>query len=80
MGVFIVEGEGAVLGKFGASHCNQMGNLLPSCAKVRESIELSFGVVSGVSHGMGVLKGVHVPQVEGEGGSEILFPIALGRE
>ena len=34
-----------------------MGNLLRSCAEVREPIELSFGVVSGVSPGINVLDG-----------------------
>jgi len=43
-----------------------MGNLWRCCAKVRELIELSFGVVSGVSSGIGVLDGVHVTQREGE--------------
>ena len=43
-----------------------MGTLLRSCAKVHEPTELSFAVVSGVSQGMGVLDGVHMPQVEGE--------------
>jgi len=32
-----------------------MGNLLHSCAKVHEPIELSFGVVSGVGLGIRVL-------------------------
>ena len=44
-GVVIVEGEGAVLGHLIVTNWN----LLRSCAKVRELIELSFGVVSGVS-------------------------------
>ena len=39
-----------------------MGTLLCSCAVVREPIELSLGVVSGVGGGMVVLDGVHVPQ------------------
>jgi len=30
------------------------GTLLHSCVEVRERIELSFGVVSGISGGMGV--------------------------
>jgi len=34
-----------------------MGNLLQSCAEVREQIELSFGVVSGIGPGNGVLDG-----------------------
>ena len=42
-----------------------MGPLLRSCAEVREPIELSFGVVSGVHPGIDVLDGVHVPQGEG---------------
>jgi len=31
-----------------------MGTLLHSCTEVREPIDLSFGVVSGVSQGIGV--------------------------
>jgi len=34
-----------------------MGTLLRSCAEGRESIELSFWVVNGVSGGMGILDG-----------------------
>jgi len=34
-----------------------MGTLLRSCTEVRELIELSFGEVSGVSPGIGVLDG-----------------------
>jgi len=41
-----------------------MGTLLRSCAEVRTAIEQSFGVVSGVGPGIGVLDGVHVPQWE----------------
>ena len=41
-----------------------MGLLLHSCADVRELIELSFAVVSGVTPGIHVLDGVYVPQVE----------------
>ena len=33
-----------------------------SCGKLRESIVLSFGVVSGVGRSTCVLEGVHVPQ------------------
>jgi len=36
-----------------------------SCVEVRELIELSFGVVSGVSLGIRVLDGVQVHQREG---------------
>jgi len=52
---------------------------LRSSAKVREPLELSFEVVSGVGRGMGVLKrGSTWPK--GKRVSEILFPppIALG--
>jgi len=42
-----------------------MGTLLHSCAEVRAAIELSFGFVSGVTPGIHVLYGVHVPQGEG---------------
>jgi len=34
-----------------------MGSLWHSCAKVHELIEVSFGVVSGVGPGIGVLDG-----------------------
>jgi len=39
-----------------------MGTLLHSCVEVRETIELSFGVVSGISLGIRVLDGVQMPQ------------------
>jgi len=42
-----------------------MGTLLLSCAEVHEPIGLSFGTVSGVSPGIHVLDGIHMPQVEG---------------
>jgi len=42
-----------------------MGPLLCSCAEVHAAIKLSFGVVSGVTPGIRVLDGVHVPQEEG---------------
>jgi len=35
-----------------------MDNLLHSCVEVHEPIELSFGVVSGVGPGIGVLGGL----------------------
>ena len=42
------------------------GTLWRSCAKLRESFEMSFGVVSGVGSGIGVLDGgPHAPR-EGE--------------
>ena len=51
-------GRGSFKGQFGASHCKQcMGTLLCSCAEMHEAIELSFGEVSGVGHGMGVVDG-----------------------
>jgi len=34
-----------------------MGTLWHSCAKVREPIELSFGMMSGIRSGIGVLDG-----------------------
>jgi len=34
-----------------------MGTLLHSCAEVREPIELSFGVVSGIGSGIHILDG-----------------------
>jgi len=42
-----------------------MGTLLHSCVEVRKPINLSVGVMSGVSGGMHLLYGVHVPQEEG---------------
>jgi len=41
-----------------------MGTLLHSCAKVREPIKLSFGVVSVAGPGIGVLDGVNVVEKE----------------
>jgi len=35
------------------------------CGKTVDWICMPFGMVSGVGHGMGVVDGVHVPQVEG---------------
>jgi len=43
-----------------------MGNLWRNCAKVCDPVELSFGMVSAVGPGIGVLDGVHVPQGERE--------------
>jgi len=37
--------------------------MLHSYAEVREPIDMSLGVVSGVSRRMGVLDGIHVPHV-----------------
>jgi len=42
-----------------------VGPSLRSCVEVHEPVELSFGEVSGVSSGIGVLDGVHVLQGEG---------------
>ena len=42
-----------------------MGSLLHSCAEVCKPMELSFGVMSGVGPGIGVLDGVDVLQREG---------------
>jgi len=42
-----------------------MGTLLHSCAKLHESIEISFVMVSRVGRGMAVLDGVHIPHDEG---------------
>jgi len=41
------------------------GNLWRICAKVREPIELPFGVVNRVGPSIGVLDGVHIPQGKG---------------
>jgi len=42
-----------------------MGHLLRSCAEVHEWIEMLFGVGSGMSPGIDIWNGVHVPQGEG---------------
>jgi len=44
-----------------------MGTLLRSCSKVRKTMELSFGVVSGVGLAIRVLEGVHVQTPTGRG-------------
>ena len=43
-----------------------MESLWRISAKVREPIELPFGVVSGVGPGIGVLDGIHIHQGKGE--------------
>jgi len=55
-----------------------MGTLWRSRKKLRESIDMWFGVVTGVGCGMGVLEEVHVPKGKGYGKEfGILFPVAL---
>jgi len=50
MRVVIVEGKGQFWDEFGAFHCNQWGLCCIVVQKcVRAEIELSFGVVSGVT-------------------------------
>ena len=69
MGVVIVEGKGAVLGvnlEVGTSIVTNGEFVAYSSAKIRESIELSFGVVSGVGRGIGVLEGIRVPKGKGD--------------
>jgi len=44
-----------------------VGTLRRICVKVREPIELPFGVVSGVGPGIGVLDGLHIPKEKGIG-------------
>jgi len=56
-----------------------MGTFLRSCVKVREPMELSFEVVSGVGRGMGGLEGgprADVPQ----GVWRFVPPLLCGRE
>ena len=66
MEVVIVEGEGTVLGGNEGRPIVTNGDFVAySCAEVREPIELSFGLVSGVGLGICVVDGVHVPQREG---------------
>jgi len=43
------------MGNFGGGCGASVGTLLHSCAKVREAIELPFGVVSGVGPGIRLL-------------------------
>jgi len=63
-GVVIDEGKGQFGGEFGRPIVTN-GMLLRSCAEVREPIQLSFGMVSGV--GQALLYGMedHVAQAEG---------------
>jgi len=66
MGMVIV--EGAVFWGWVDLGCPIVTNgefVACNCVEVREPIELSFGVVSGVGREMGVLHGVHVTQGEG---------------
>jgi len=75
-GVVIVEEEGAVLGgEFEASQSNQWGICcVRSSAVVREPIELSFGVVSGVGPGIHVRNGD--PRASrGRAESGVVFPL-----
>jgi len=65
-GVVIVEGKEAVLGVNLGHPIVTSGTLLHSCVEVREPIELSFGVMSGVSLCIRVLDGIQVPQREGK--------------
>jgi len=44
-------------GSFGGKVWHPIVTLWRSCAKLRESIEMLFGVVSGVGQGMGLLDG-----------------------
>ena len=55
MGVVVVEEEGTVLGVNLGNPIVTKGILLHSCVEVHKPIELSFGVVSGVGPGIGVL-------------------------
>jgi len=55
-----------------------VGTLWNSCAKLRESMEMPFVVVTGVVSGIGVLDGIHMPQGEGEV-SGISVPLVVTR-
>ena len=61
--------RGSFGGEFEASCCKQRGlcGVPRSCGKMCESIDMSFGVVSGVGRDMVVLEGVHVSQGKGDG-------------
>ena len=54
-----------------------MGTLWRSCEKVREAIKLSFGVVSGIGPGIGVLDKSMCPMEKGVKGFNF-FSGALG--
>jgi len=56
-GVVIVEGERAVFAVYLGRPIVTNGDLLHSCAEVRAAIELSFGLVSGITPGIHVLDG-----------------------
>ena len=55
-GGYLQRGRGTFGSEFGTFHVTT-GDVLHCCAEAREPIELSFGVVSGLSQGLGV----HVP-------------------
>jgi len=60
-----VKGEGAVLGVNLWEPIVTNEDLLRSCTKVCELMELSLEVVSGVGRGMGVLEGSMCPKGKG---------------
>jgi len=61
-----IEGQRSLLGVNVGNPIETNWNLDAYCAEVREPIELSFGVVSGVGLGICALDGVHKPQGKGE--------------
>ena len=77
-GLVIAPQKGAFLGgRYRASHCNQW-DLLHSCVKVCEAIELPFGMVSGAGRlgpGIGVLDGGPHPQRKGGFGGGVSCPL-----
>jgi len=66
MGVETTKGYGAILGVNVGRPIVSNGTFWHSCAKVREPIELSLWVASGVGPDISVLDGVHVPQGKGD--------------
>jgi len=71
MGWLLSNGKGHFWTEFGGPIVSN-GDFRRSCGKLRESIDMSFGVVSGVDRGMGV----HVPQ--GRGLLGFFFSIIVG--
>jgi len=62
MEVKIAQGKGRFEGECVAFYCNQWGLVWRNCAKLREPMELSFGMVSRVGREMGVLDGSTCPK------------------
>ena len=67
MGLAIAAREGVILGvDVGRPIVTNEDFVWRSCAKVPEAMGLSFGVLSGVGPGIGVLDGIQFPKGTGE--------------